>query len=33
MIQAFINRQFGVDYHPHYLCTLLKNKGFSDQTV
>ena len=29
MIQDLIWRQFGVEYHPHYLCTLLKNMGFS----
>src|SRR5215468_6525904 len=28
MIQDLIQRQFGVEYHPHYLCTLLKNMGF-----
>jgi transposase len=31
MIQDLIQRQFGVEYHPHYLCTLLKNMGFSHQ--
>src|SRR5215813_243096 len=31
MIQDLIQRQFGVAYHPHYLCTLLKNMGFSYQ--
>lgn len=31
MIQDLIWRQFGVEYHPHYLCTLLKNMGFSYQ--
>jgi transposase len=31
MIQDLIQRQFGVEYHPHYLCTLLKNMGFSSQ--
>ena len=31
MIQDLIQRQFGVEYHPHYLCTLLKNMGFSYQ--
>ena len=31
MIQDLIWRQFGVEYHPHYLCTLLKNIGFSYQ--
>ena len=28
MIQDLIQRQFGVEYHPHYLCTLLNNMGF-----
>ena len=31
MIQDLIWRQFGVAYNPHYLCTLLKNLGFSYQ--
>src|SRR5215468_7940160 len=31
MIQDLIQRHFGVEYHPHYLCTLLKNMGFSYQ--
>jgi transposase len=31
MIQDLIHRQFGVEYHPHYLATLLKNMGFSYQ--
>ena len=31
MIQDLIWCQFGVEYHPHYLCTLLKNMGFSYQ--
>ena len=31
MIQDLIQRQFGVEYHPHYLCTLLHNLGFSYQ--
>jgi transposase len=31
MIQALIQRQFGVEYHPHYICTLLPNLGFSYQ--
>ena len=31
MIQDLIQRRFGVEYHPHYLCTLLKNMGFSYQ--
>jgi transposase len=31
MIQDLIWRQFQVAYHPHYLCTLLKNMGFSYQ--
>jgi transposase len=31
MIQDFIQRRFGVEYHPHYICTLLHNLGFSYQ--
>ena len=31
MIQDLIQRRFGVEYHPHYLCTLLNNMGFSFQ--
>jgi transposase len=31
MIQDLIQRQFGVEYHPHYICTLLHNLGFSSQ--
>lgn len=31
MIQDFIQRRFGVSYHPHYLATLLHNLGFSYQ--
>ena len=31
MIQDLIQRHFGVAYHPHYIATLLKNLGFSDQ--
>jgi transposase len=31
MIQDLIQREFGVEYNPHYLCTLLKNMGFSYQ--
>jgi transposase len=31
MIQDLIQRRFGVEYHPHYICTLLKNLGFSYQ--
>ena len=31
MIQDLIQGQFGVEYHPHYLCTLLKNMGCSYQ--
>jgi transposase len=31
MIQDLIQRQFGVEYHPHSLCPLLKNMGFSSQ--
>jgi transposase len=29
MIQDLIQRHFGVEYHPHYIATLLKNMGFS----
>ncbi len=31
MIQDLIQRRFGVEYHPHYICTLLNNLGFSFQ--
>jgi Winged helix-turn helix len=31
MIQDLISRCFGVLYHPHYICTLLDNLGFSYQ--
>jgi transposase len=31
MIQDRIQRQFGVEYHPHYICTLWQNLGFSYQ--
>ena len=31
MVQDLIHRQFGVEYHPHYICTLLHNLGFSYQ--
>src|SRR5918996_1877378 len=31
MIQDLVWRHFGVEYNPHYLCTLLKNMGFSYQ--
>ncbi len=31
MIQDLIWQRFGVAYNPHYLCTLLKNLGFSYQ--
>jgi transposase len=31
MIQDLIQRQFGVEYHPHYICPLLQNLGFSYQ--
>lgn len=31
MIQDLVQRRFGVEYHPHYLCTLLQNMGFSFQ--
>ena len=31
MIQDLVWRHFGVEYNPHYLCTLLKHMGFSYQ--
>src|SRR5919199_840186 len=31
MIQDLIQRHFGVEYHPHYIATLLHNMGFSYQ--
>ena len=31
MIHDLIHRHFGVEYHPHYICTLLHNLGFSYQ--
>jgi transposase len=31
MIQDLIQRRFGVEYHPHYICTLLHNLDFSFQ--
>jgi transposase len=31
IIQDLIHRHFGVEYHPHYICTLLDNLGFSYQ--
>jgi transposase len=31
MVQDLIQRHFGVAYHPHYICTLLHNLGFSYQ--
>ena len=31
MIQDLIQRHFGVEYHPHYIATLLSNMGFSYQ--
>ena len=31
MMQDLIQRHFGVEYHPHYICTLLHNLGFSYQ--
>jgi transposase len=31
MIQDLIHHHFGVEYHPHYICTLLHNLGFSYQ--
>jgi transposase len=31
MIQDLLQRQFGVEYHPHYSCPLLPNLGFSSQ--
>jgi transposase len=31
MIQDLIQRHFGAEYHPHYICTLMHNLGFSYQ--
>ena len=31
LIQDLVLRIFGVEYHPHYLCTLLDQMGFSFQ--
>ena len=31
MMQALLQRQCGVEYHPPYICTLLHNLGFSSQ--
>src|SRR5437764_12245192 len=31
MLQDLIQRHFGVEYHPHYICTLLDNLRFSYQ--
>lgn len=31
LIQDLILRTFGVEYHPHYICTLLDQLGFSFQ--
>jgi len=31
MIQDLMQRQLGVEYHPHYICALLQNLGFSYQ--
>ena len=31
MRQALLSRHFGVEYHAHYICTLLHNLGFADQ--
>src|SRR5262249_42680558 len=31
IIHDLIHRHFGVEYHPHYICTLLDNLGFSYQ--
>ncbi len=31
VIQDLIQRHFGVEYHPHYICTLLDNLGLSFQ--
>jgi transposase len=31
MIQDLISRRFGVEYHPHSICTLMHNLGFSSQ--
>lgn len=31
MVQDLMQRHFGVEYHPHSICTLLHNLGFSYQ--
>lgn len=31
MVQDLVQRHFRVEYHPHYICTLLQNMGFSFQ--
>lgn len=31
MVADLLQRHFGVEYHPHYICTLLHNLGFSYQ--
>lgn len=31
MLQDLILKRFGVEYHPHYLCELLNQLGFSFQ--
>lgn len=30
-MQDLMHRHFGGEYHPHYICTLLDNLGFSYQ--
>ena len=31
MVQELILKRFGIEYHPHYICELLQNLGFSFQ--
>jgi transposase len=31
MLQDLIYQRFGIEYHPHYICVLLDNMGFSFQ--
>jgi len=31
IIQDLVQSRFGISYHPHYLATLLHNRGFSSQ--
>jgi len=33
LLQDLIQRQFGVEYHPHDICTVLHNLGLSYQTA